>query len=142
MAPKTTEEVARLLVQFDKTTEDTHGFFEKVSDLMSDICAESLDSTKIIGKVGYDGSPLIDEWEDKEGCMPFHIKDKITNKMVPDPRVILIGKVLDQFGKQYYKDKGDGLIAMREVSIRTAQRIHSTIRPLDYAWNGIGSWSV
>jgi len=137
MAPKTTNEIANLLVHFDKTTEDTHSFFEKVSDLMSDICTEALDSTKIIGSVGYDGSPLIDEWDDRENCMPFHIKDNITDKMVPDPRVILIGKVLDQFGKQYYRD---GMMAMREVYIRTAQRVHTTIRPLDYAWSGVGSW--
>ena len=137
MAPKTTEEVARLLVQFDKTTEDTYGFFEKVSDLLSDICTESLDSTKIIGSVGYDGSPLIDEWADRENCMPFHIKDKITNQKVPDPRVMLIGKVLDHYGKQYYRD---GMAAMHEVYIRTAQRIHTSPRSLDYAWSGIGFW--
>ena len=57
--------------------------------------------------------------------------------MVSDPRVILIGKVLDNFGKEYHRD---GIIAMREVYILTAQRIHTTARPLDYAWSGIGSW--
>lgn len=137
MAPKTTNEIAQLLVEIDKSTTDTDGFFAKVSDLMSDICKEALDSTKITGKVGYDGSPLVDEWGYKEGCYPFHLKDKITNEMVSDPRVILIGKVLDQFGKQYFRD---GMMAMREVYILTAQRIHTTIRPLDYAWSGVGSW--
>lgn len=137
MAPKSTDEIVRLLVEIDKSTTDTDSFFAKVSDLMSEICNEALDPTKKIGTVGYDGSPLIDEWEYKEDCYPFHIKDKITNKMVSDPRVILIGKVLDKFGKDYYQD---GMIAMREVYILTAQRIHTTARPLDYAWSGIGSW--
>ena len=137
MAPKTANETAQLLLQFDKTTKDTYSFFEKVSDLLSDICKESLDSNKIVGTVGYDGSPQIDAWEYKDNCYPFHIKDAITNEMVADPRVILIGKVLDQFGKQYYRD---GMVAMNEVYIRTAQRIHTTIRPLDYAWSGVGSW--
>lgn len=137
MAPKTVEEVARVILQIDKTTQDTDSFFARVSDLMAEICAEALDSSKIIGKVGYDGSPLIDQWAEKEGCFPFHIKDRITNKMVPDPRVILIGQALDRFGKQYYQN---GMIAMREVYILTGQRVHTYMRPLDYAWSGIGSW--
>lgn len=138
MAPKTANEIGPLLLQFVKTSVDTFGFFEKVSDLLAEICTESLDSTKKIGSVGYDGSPLIDEWEYKDNCYPFHIKDNITNKMVSDPRVILIGKFLDKYGQLNYR--GDGMIVMREVYIRTAQRIHTTIRPLDYAWSGIGSW--
>ena len=137
MAPKSTDEIVRLLAEIDKSTSDTDSFYARVSDLMADICKEALDSTRIKGKVSYDGSPLIDEWEYKDGCYPFHIKDKITNKMVSDPRVILIGKVLDNFGKEYHRD---GIIAMREVYILTAQRIHTTARPLDYAWSGIGSW--
>jgi hypothetical protein len=138
MAPKTTDEIARLLVQIERTTQDTNSFFAKVSDLMAEICTEALDSTKIIGNVGYAGSPLIDKWAEKDGCYPFHIKDKITNKMVPDPRVILIGKALDHVGKEYYRD---GMMAMREVYILTGQRVHTFMRPLDYAWHGIGLWA-
>lgn len=137
MAPKSTDEIVRLLVEIDKTTEYTFDFYDRVSDLMADICNEALDPMKIIGKVSYDGSPLLDEWAYKDGCYPFHIMDKITDKMVSDPRVIVIGKICDHFGIQQDRN---GMMAMNEVYIRTAQRIHTSARPLDYAWSGIGSW--
>mgnify|MGYP007002653347 CR=1 FL=1 len=137
MAPKTVQEVAGRLKVIYEQSPDTFTFFNGVSDMMAEICSESLDPNKVVGTVGYDGSPLIDEWAYQEGKYPFHIKDNITGEQVTDPRVMLVGKFLVEHGNLYYQDD---MASMREVYIRTAQRIHTRIRPLDYAWSGIGSW--
>src|SRR5690554_186572 len=104
MAPKSANELTPLLKQILDDSEDTFTIYEKISDLLAEICNESLNSKKIIGIVSYDGSPIIDEWEYKEGCFPFHIRDYITNQMVNDPRVLYIGKLLNVLGIEYYKD--------------------------------------
>lgn len=131
------QEFANRLRNAYEQSPDTFTFFERVSDLMAEICSESLNPNKVVGRVGYDGSPLIDEWAYIEGKYPFHVKDNITGEQVADPRVIAIGKFLVEHGRFYYHDD---MASMNEVYIRTAQRIHTRIRPLDYAWSGIGSW--
>lgn len=136
---KSVQDVVKLIYEIEKTTKDTYSFFDRISDLLAEICSESLDSSKVIGWVSYDGSPKLDNWEYKDGCYPFHITDTVTGKKTPDPRVIIIGKVLDGLGEEWY---GDGFVAMHEVYIRTAQRIHTRISALESAWHGIGKWQM
>lgn len=138
MAPKTVRETIDRLISIVNQYSNTDLIYGKIADIMSDICHESLDSSKLTGhKVGYAGSPLIDEWEYKDNAYPFHIYDTITRQNVPDPRVILIGKFVYQFGVDNF---GDGMPDMQTVYQFTAQRIHTAIFPLSHAWDGIGIW--
>ena len=105
---------------------------------MAAIGEECLDSTKIVGTVGYAGSPLIPRWEVKPNSRPFHIVDPITNQLVADPRVIMIGRHIYQFGGKVFP--GHGFDVMRELYTATGKVFHSVMWPLNHAWDGIGPW--
>ncbi len=138
MAPKTVKETLKMLISIVERDTNTEIIYGKVADILADICTESLNPLKPTGgKVGYAGSPLIDEWEYKENAYPFHIKDNITQRMVPDPRVVLIGKFIYQIGVDNF---GDGMPDMQTVYQKTGQRIHTYVSPLSAAWHGIGWW--
>lgn len=68
----------------------------------------------------------------KQGMEAFHVKDPVTNKFVPDPRVIMIGRYLYQIG---------GLELMQRTYNGVTQLgFKGTTRYLSYAWNGLGEW--
>lgn len=136
--PQTAKEVEAYIQKLLATDMTVDIFLDKIATLLALIGEEQLDSTKIIGQVGYKGSPLIPEWEHKPNQIPFYVKDPLTEKSVPDPRVIYIGRFIYKMGK-IMENNGHGF--MYELYVRTAQRIHCFISPLNDAWTGIGTWN-
>ena len=136
--PKTAKETQDFIMNMLRTKnyQSDWDFVDDLAILLARIGEECLDSTKVVGKVGYAGSPLIAEWAVKDGCYPFHIKDPIAGKSVCDPRVQLIGRFIHKVGAQ----SGYGLVYMQELDKATGKVFHSYISPLDYAWEGIGGW--
>lgn len=136
--PKTAKETQDLIFKMIQTKnyQSDWDFVDDLAIVLARIGEECLDPNKVVGQVGYAGSPLIPEWAVKEGCYPFHIKDPLTGKDVCDPRVQLIGRFIHKVGSQ----SGYGLEYMQELYKATGKVFHSYISPLDYAWDGIGGW--
>ena len=136
--PKTARETEELIMNMihTKNYKSDWDFVDDLAKILAAIGEESLDSSNVIGQVGYAGSPLIPEWKYKEGKYPFHITDPVTGKNVPDPRVIIIGRIMHKIGQH----TGYGLEYMQELYTATGKLFHSFISPLNYAWNGIGDW--
>ena len=136
--PKTARETEQLIGNMIKTKnyQSDWDFVDDLAIILAAIGEECLDSSKVVGQVGYAGSPLKPEWAYKEGQYPFHINDVVTGKRVPDPRVIIIGRIMHKIG-QY---SGHGLEYMQELYKATGKLFHSFISPLNHAWNGIGNW--
>lgn len=63
--PQTAKEVEAYIQKLLATDMTVDIFLDKIATLLALIGEEQLDSTKIIGQVGYKGSPLIPEWEHK-----------------------------------------------------------------------------
>lgn len=122
-----------------KTCESPQGFkLRTIVEFLIEIGNESLDPSKEYtagGWIAIGGAmPLHQVWPPKEGKYPFHIKDLITDKCVPDPRVTMIGRYLYQYG---------GLNLMQRVyNGMNELGYKGSLRALDYAWNGIGSWQA
>jgi hypothetical protein len=137
--PKTAKETEDYVQNLIKTKnyKSIWDFVDDLAVLLARIGEESLDSSKIVGEVGYAGSPLKPRWAIKDGCEPFHIKDSITGKFVSDPRVLLIGRIICKIGSQ----QGYGYEFMEELYKATGKEFHSFISPLGYAWSGISEWS-
>jgi hypothetical protein len=112
-------------------------FIQAMGKILAAIGEESLDSSKVVGITGYKGTRL-PRWDVKEGKREFHIKDTITNQSVPDPRVIMIGKLVYTVGNQ----SGDGQAYMYETYCEAGKIYHGLISSLNWAWNGIGTWQA
>jgi hypothetical protein len=112
-------------------------WLDKVADILIEIGNESLDKSKPTGQfVGYRGVSILEEWSVKDGHSPFHKKDLITNQWNPDPRVILIGKLINEIGEV----SQEGFAYMQEAYYDVMKKYHGSIRLLEYAWKGIGQW--
>jgi len=138
--PKTAKETQDYIANMIKTKKNGSDwdFVDDLAILLAHIGEESLDSNIIEGQVGYADSPLKPRWAIKEGCYPFHIKDPITGENVSDPRVVVIGRLIHMYGSH----SGYGLEYMQELYVATAKVFHHFIKPLEYAWVGIGRWTV
>ena len=86
MAPKSTDEIVRLLVEIDKTTEYTFDFYDRVSDLMADICNEAFTKKASLAshkKKHKTDKPLssknVDDITDIELCIPVETNIVLVN---------------------------------------------------------------
>lgn len=141
-APKTAREVEAYIQNILQSNPNITiiDFIDKVSVILAQIGDENLDPTKPTGGgVGYKGSPMLPEWSHKPNQIPFHINDPLTGKSVPDPRVMCIGKIMYKLGQA---NERQGHAFMYELYVRTAQKIHCFVSPLNDAWTGIGTWNV
>ncbi len=121
-----------------QTCESPQGFkLRTIIEFLIEIGNESLDPSKEYTAGGWFAFGVGDVperkvWPSKEGKEPFHIKDPVTNKSVPDPRVTMIGRYLYQIGglelmqRVYY--------GMEECGYKGGTGI------LSCAWVGIGTW--
>lgn len=107
-----------------------------VKDLCDELVAigkEALDYNKPIGGCGY--YDRLGKWhnvyEPKENDLDFHVKDPITGKFKPDPRVVRIGEIINKEG---------GLSLMQAAFYEVKYSHAGTIKALEYAWHGIGEW--
>lgn len=131
----TTDDVMRKIQSIKGVTDDI--WLDKVADIIIEIGNESLNRFKPTGShVGMRGGAILEEWSVKDDCNPFHVKDRVTNKWLPDPRIILIGKLINEVGRV----SGEGLQYMQEAYYDTMRKYHGSVRNLDYAWSGIGNW--
>jgi len=131
----TAQDVLNRIELIKGVTDDV--WLDKVADILVEIGNESLDKSKPTGQhVGYRGVSRLEEWSVKEGHFPFHKKDLITNQWNPDPRVILIGKLIDQIGNV----SQEGFAYMQEAYYDVLKKYHGSIRLLESAWQGIGHW--
>ena len=140
-APKTAREVEVYIERILQSNPNITvvDFLDRVSVVLAQIGDENLDSTKPTGSsVSYKGSPWLPEWSEKNNQTPFYINDHLTGKSVPDPRVIAIGKLIYKLGQANGRQ---GHEFMYELYVRTAQKIHCFVSPLNDAWTGIGTWN-
>ena len=137
-APKTAKEVDSLIRQMltNNSYSNDWEFVDELAVILCQIGEEALDPSKIVGKVGYQNSPLKPMWAIREGKEPFHVNDNITGHMVADPRVVYIGKFIAMVGRQ----SGHANEYMYELYVATAKLFHNYISPLGYAWSGNPDW--
>ncbi|WP_321425988.1 hypothetical protein [uncultured Bacteroides sp.] len=137
--PKTATELQNLVIKNiqSRKYQNNYEFLEDMGRMLAVIGEESLDSSKIVGDTGYKGTHL-PLWDIREGMHDFFVIDPITKKSVPDPRVMLLGKMIYMVGNQ----SGQGHEYMYEAYCEAGKIYHGIISSLNYAWNGIGSWQA
>ena len=137
LVPKSAAELQKIILNNIRANKYSNDFelIQQLAKYLAAIGEESLDSSKVVGVTGYKGTRL-PRWDVKEGMREFYIKDPITKESVPDPRVIMIGKLIYQIGNY----SGDGHAFMYETYCEAGKIYHGYISNLDWAWNGVGSW--
>jgi hypothetical protein len=111
-------------------------FLDALAEILAAIGNESLNSSKIIGKVQYAKGPLLDQWDYSEGKKPFKVKDLLTGEWIGDPRVMYIGRLAAQLGRM----SGQANEYMVYLYRSTGRFYHSSMSDLGYTWSGIPDW--
>lgn len=129
----TLNDVKAKLIECDEKYSYLYDWCEFLSKVLCEIGNEALDPSKKTGRyVGYRGK-VVEEWEEISDRRPFFVVDSITGKSNPDPRVVLIGNIINRAFLP------NGLDAMRELYYTTGEKFHGQLWHLESAWDGIGS---
>lgn len=133
----TVNDVIKRIESFSSKALNDDEVLEQLADILVEIGNESLDSSKPTGRsVGYCGV-VLDEWSIKKECDPFFRKDSVTGQWHSDPRVILIGNLINDLGNL---NKLGGQAYMTKTYYMAGKKYHGELRSLEHAWDGIGYW--
>ncbi|WP_444297695.1 hypothetical protein [Leyella stercorea] len=138
IAPATAQGVeqwVRTAISSGKYKTDSE-FLDALAEILAAIGNESLNSSKIVGKVQYAQGPVLDQWDYTEGKRPFKVKDSLTEKWVGDPRVMYIGRLAAQIGSM--SDQANEYMVYLYRS--TGRFYHSFMSDLGYTWSDIPEW--
>lgn len=138
IAPATAQGVeqwVRTAISSGKYKTDSE-FLDALAEILAAIGNESLNPSKIVGKVQYAQGPVLDQWDYTEGKQPFKVKDSLTGKWVGDPRAMYIGRLAAQIGR--VSDQANEYMVY--LYRATGRFYHSFMSDLGYTWSDISDW--